>query len=175
VGQHRLTVKKEGYEPVVWEFEARKRLVAKRTIELTRSAAPEPEPDLPTPTEPSPDAGADEGAEGSGIPMPVWIAAGATVALGAAAAVVGGLTVSNKSTFDDELAAGNYDEARSLKDDGETLALVTDVLLGTTVAAAATTVILYFVLDDGEDTESAWTFGPTVAPTGAGASVTVPF
>ncbi|MBW2459921.1 MAG: tetratricopeptide repeat protein [Deltaproteobacteria bacterium] len=176
VGPHRLTVKRDGYEPVVWEFEARKRLVAKRTVELKR-LAPEADPDA-DPSEPSEGTPTDDADEpdGGGIPTGVWIGVGATGVLAAATAVVGSLVISNKGSFDDELAAGNYDEARSLQDDGETLALVTDVLLGTTVAAATTTVILYFVLDDdGDAPETAWTVGPAVAPGWAGISVRAPF
>jgi len=127
--------------------------------------------------------------DGGGIPVPVWIAGGVTVAAAIPMAVFMGLSASKKSEYDDEiLGQAPLDEQQSAADDLKTTNLLADVFLGVTAAGAVTTLVLALVLpssDDGDEAGDAkhgpqfgvdYTIAPTVdARGGAGAWVTARF
>jgi hypothetical protein len=110
---------------------------------------PAPQPTIAPPT--TSDAPDDEG----GL-SPWWFAAGC-----AATAVLGGLTIghgvaasSNKSDFDDGVAAGaSRAELEQLAADGDSLETRTNVfLVGTAIAATATAAVALFAVDwTGDD------------------------
>ena len=82
--------------------------------------------------------------QGSGPLLWTWVAGGATVAFGAATVVFALLTQDKVDAFDDVKFADPV-QAASLRDDGQTYQLLTNVGVGVTAAAAVGTVVLYFV------------------------------
>ena len=151
-GKHRMTIEKPGHAAEVWLFDARSGLVATKTILLEPNAPPpatEPDTtDATTSTSAFPSTGFIVGASLSG-------------ALVIAAVVSGVVALSNKSEFDDAAGIDDVARAEELRDSGETLNLVTDILLGATVVAAAVTTV-FLVIDLGNDQELA------LSPFGAG-------
>jgi hypothetical protein len=144
-GHHVITVKRDGYQPSAWEFDALPNASVSRTFELHElgeRAHATPPPPLgpvrgPVPAAPPPEVYRRP------TPASVWAMTGVTVALGAAAAVTGGLAVSKRSSYDALNDGTRVPDAEALRDTGQRLNVATDVLIGTTVAAAAVTVILY--------------------------------
>lgn len=123
----------------------------------------------------------DKGDKGAGpktiehTPWP-WVGLGLTGALGIGTGVVGGLALSKKSAFEDELTKfpntkATIDDARS---EAKTFALTADILGGFTAAGAALTIVA-FVVDYGrsEPSDAApkrATIRPLVGPGFIGAS-----
>ena len=106
--------------------------------------------------------------ESAGVGMGFWIGFAVTAAAGVAAGVVGGLTVSKHGEFDDAKAARDTARAMELHDEGKTLSITTDVMLGVTGAAAIVTVIL-LITDLSADDEIA-DAGLSVTPSGVAIS-----
>ena len=116
---------------------------------------------------------------GGGLPATVWIAGGATVALGVAAAVMGVLAVSAESDFDGAVARSNDPslspaERNQAVQDGlddadraDRRALTADILGIAALVGAGATVLFYFLgsKDDGDD---AVAVTPTAGPNGGG-------
>lgn len=157
-GHHRFTLQHEGYEMAVWSVELvpGQRLTNEITLEPSRPAPPEPvapKPPAKPAAKPGPDA-ADPDDGGGGVSAPVVIGLVATGAFAVGAGVTGGLALSKQSEFED-LRDTDRAAAEQVRDDGITLNVVTDVLLGSAVAAAAVTVVLLFTQDDAEDESTA--------------------
>ena len=168
-GRHRVRVEAEGYESATWSFELKKGEPIEHHVELVSLATPEPEPPPVVP--------ADETEDEGGFPSVGFIiSASATGVLGIATAVVGGLALSNKSSFDEAVASGDTAEAASLRDKGQTLNGATDGLLVATGVAAAVTVV-FLVLDltaEGDDEDPAQAslgVTPVLGPTNLGAAI----
>ena len=81
------------------------------------------------------------------IPLSAWVMLGVTGAAGVATGVMGGLALSARGELDDALATlpGDKTAIGDAQNKTQTFAITTDVLIGVTVAAAATTVILFVV------------------------------
>jgi hypothetical protein len=108
------------------------------------------------------------------IPVPVFIAAGATVALAAGGGVVGFLASSKKGDFDDANDGSDPDKAQELRDSGSTLNLVADALFGGAIVAGAVTAVLYFTRPEvpAEQDTGALDVTPAVGPGGGSVWVT---
>ena len=141
-GSHVIEVRRDGAKPARVTIETRGGVQDLTLIPLdsaapTPAAAPEPapKPAPPEPPEPQP--------ERSGLSSTwFWISAGLTAGLAAAAAVVGGLTIKANADFDDGPTWDGYDKVLDLR-------LVTNILWGTTAAAAGVTTALFFYTDFG--------------------------
>jgi len=95
-----------------------------------------------------------------------WVGLVSTGVLGVATGVFGGLALAKHSTFEDALvvAPTTKDAIDSARSEAKTFALVTDILLGTTIAAGALTA-LAFGLDYGRSSPQATAFiQPMVGP-----------
>ena len=170
-GRHRLRVEADGYETATWSFELKKGEPVEHRFELVSLASPEPDPP-PLPETP------DDGDEEGGFPSVGFIvAASATGVLGIATGIVGGLALSNKSSFDAAVSRGDTEEAEALRDKGQTLNGATDgLLVATGVAAAVTVVFLVLDLTSGDDeeedpSEAALVLAPLAGPGHGGAAV----
>jgi hypothetical protein len=112
------------------------------------------DPSAPAPTAVAPAAAASTAAPTAAPPAPteshrpiqtgVYIGVAATGALAVGAVVTGVLTLSKKSDYDSKNDGTNPDSARSIKNSGQTLALVSDVFAAGAVVAAGVTAYLYF-------------------------------
>ncbi len=90
--------------------------------------------------------------DGSVLP---WVIGGIGVALIAGGSVSGALTLSMQSELDDDCMDSRLclsSESDTI-DTAQTLAVLTDVLLGTGIAALVTGAVLLFVLDDSAESE----------------------
>lgn len=153
---------------------------------VAQPAPAEPAPvAAPAPAEPAPPEDEDLEERGPGLSTRVWIAGGATVAVAIGATVTGLLALSAESDFnaqrqlrfsmDPNLAAGDrvaaYNAALDAADRADTLAIVTDVLIGVAVVGAGITT--YFVITDAN--EPVATLHPWYAGRSGGASVRLEF
>ncbi len=170
-GRHEITIEAEGYAPKTLTVELSPGDEDAQGVRM--SALGEDDPDT-NPLDPDPepvDQGTEEadGIDAGAIGM--WAAIGTTAALGIATGVVSGLAASNFSSFEDARDGGDLARADELRDEGETLNLTADVLLGVTGAAAVTSLILVVLevtSDDGSDDEAdtALRVRPVVTPQG---------
>ncbi len=108
------------------------------------------------------------------IPKSVFIVGGATVALGAAGAVVGVLAKGARADF--EAANGKETDKAKLeaqRSNVVTMNLVADISFGLALAGAATTVVLILKRPEKkpEATQGALSFSPWATPQGGGAMV----
>lgn len=150
-GKHRMTISADGYRSEIWAFDAAKGFVRQRTMELVReSVAPGESPEPITP-----DTAVGDDAASNPILTGAWAALGVTAALGVATGVVGGLSLANKSKFEDAMADGELARATELRNKGIKLNVATDALLGVTAAGAVVTVVLLAIglgdSDGGDD------------------------
>lgn len=138
-GRRKFSATAAGYLPVTRVIEVAGSDSTTIKLELTKIAkdAPPPDPEDPKP-KPPPERE---------IPAAAWAMLGVTGAAGVATGVMGGLALSARGELDDALGTlpGNKTTIEDAQKKTQTFAITTDVLIGVTVAAAATTVILFAV------------------------------
>ncbi len=147
-GKHLIRIEKAGHARYSWSFDAAERQLLSRTIELTRR----------TP---------------SSRLVPVFVALGGTVALGAAAVGTGVAALDRSADFDAANDGSNAAAATKLRDEAQTLTVATDVLLGATAVGAVVTTVLFFTRDDTPEREQAWHLAPLISGSGGGYGATV--
>jgi hypothetical protein len=177
-GHHRITAKLSGYTDSVWEFDAEPGADQAHDFKLEKPVAPPPAT-----------AGAATGAAGQPAPemkrpitTPIFIGAAATGALLIGSGVVGVMALSKNSDYKKVNDGQHYSEAKDLRNSGQTLNLVGDVLLAGGVVAGVVTTILFInrptVAADGappqKDTGKL-DFVPVVGSTGGGMFMTGKF
>jgi len=166
-GRHEITIEAEGHAPKTLTLELSPGDEEAQGVSMTAlDAVDTPVPDVLDP-EPSPDDAAASETDARAIGM--WVAIGSTAALGIATGVVGGLAASKFSSYE-EARDGDETRANELRDEGETLNLTADILLGITGAAAAASVILIVLELTGDDasgeTDTAFRVAPVVTSQG---------
>ena len=138
-GTHQVTARLAGYPDVVWEFDTSgTREIPEHVFEFKAAAVAQPigpvEDNRPRTVMTSERP----------VPTGVWIGAAATGALAVGTIVVGVLATSKHSDYQTANDGRDPGKATSLKDSGQTLNLVTDVMLAGTVVAAGVTSYLFF-------------------------------
>jgi hypothetical protein len=176
-GQHRVTARLKAHEDAVWELEAASGSTHEHTFELVKvapepAAAPAPAP-APAPVA---DVTAPPRAEpldtAAPIPLGVYIGLGVTGALAVGTGVTAILATSKGSEFEEANDGSRPARAAQLKQSGERLNLITDVLLGGTVVAGAVSAFLYFTRPESAPPEVGrleWT--PVLSPSAGALSV----
>jgi hypothetical protein len=136
-GHHRITAKLTGYDDSKWEFDARPGESQEHVFELKK-----PEPVV---AQPGPAGGPIAGTPQTARPIPtvVYIGVAATGALAIGAGVVGVLALGKKSEFDDANDGTDPNGAKDIKESGEQLNLIADVLAGGAVVAGVVTAVLF--------------------------------
>jgi len=137
-GHHRMTAKLAGYEDTKWEFDARPGETSEHVFEMKKP--------VPVAVQPGGAAGpAGPGAQQTTRPIPtgVYIGVAATGALAVGAGVVGVLAMGKKSEFDDANNGNDPNAAKDIKDSGEQLNLIADILAGGAVVAGIVTAVLF--------------------------------
>jgi hypothetical protein len=176
-GRHRVSVSLDGYETTTRVVEIKAQETA--TVRIDLSALPVPESAAPEATEAATPADAPSAPAPTppiaALPAPVkrtsnrhqvaaevWIAGGATLALGVTAVVTGQLALAADREFDANLAAvrnpmltefqraGAWARGVDAANRADALAVATDVLLAVTLVSAGLTT--YFYLADRETT-----------------------
>ncbi len=156
-GLHRITARLPGYEDSVWEVDAAAGSAASHTFTLQKIAAAQ-----------APSSRATTGERPT--PTSVYVGLAATGVLTAGAVVTGVLALGKKGDFDDANQAHSEDAA-DLRDQTQTMNLVTDVLIGGAVVGAAVTSYLYFTRPVVTPQDTALRFSPTAGPQGAGVTM----
>src|SRR5262249_13403940 len=87
---------------------------------------------------------AKEASSGRPVPTGVYVGLAATGALAIGGVVTGVMATSKRSDFNGKNDGLHVDDANSLRDQGKTLNLVADLLIGGAVVSAAITSIVYF-------------------------------
>jgi hypothetical protein len=108
-------------------------------------------------------------------PTSVYVGLVGTGVLAAGAVVTGMMALDQHSQFDDQnrTAGGNSAELQDLKDTGQLLSLVTDVLIGAAVVGAGVTTYLYVTRPEApaEQPHASLRILPAVSPRGGGVTV----
>lgn len=133
-GRHRFTIELDGYEPMDWSFEAEGGTLEK-DISLQKVVEKKDAP-------PAEDGGPELVSERP-IPWGVWAGVGVTGAFAVGATVTGILATNKRSQYDEANDGTDPDGARDLKESGQTLNLVTDIMIGGAVVAAGVSAVLY--------------------------------
>lgn len=136
-GTHQVTAKLSGYPDVVWDFDTGSaRELPEHVFEFKAA---------PTATVIQPVDNGPKTVKTTERPVPtaVWIGAAATGALALGTAVTGVMATSKHSDFQAANDGRDPAKADDLKKSGQTLNLVTDVLLGGTVVAAGVTAYFF--------------------------------
>jgi hypothetical protein len=155
-GHHRIVASLAGHEDSVWEFDAQSGKTYEHAFELSPIAKPAEAVAPPEPAEQplsAPVAVEPTASEPSNTPL--YVGLGVTGALAIGAAVTGIMASGKHGDYEDENDGSDPARAQDLKDSGETLNLVTDVLLGGAVVAGAVTAVLYFTGSGPAASESA--------------------
>jgi hypothetical protein len=181
-GNHRIEVAAEGHEPSVWqlELEPGKKQARNITLKKKGAAPPKPPPKPTPPPKPAPTTPPDPiEADGGGISTGAIIGLVATGALAISAGVVGGLALNTKGDYESYETGGNREDAEGARAIGETLNIVTDVLIGSAVLSAGITTVL-LIIGPGDDPPEAPASGrfrvvPTVGLGGVGAVLETTF
>ncbi len=169
-GHHRVTVERTGFASQSWNFEATPGVPIERTVTLS------PQPTTVPPVGTDIPVGPTDGPDAVERPTPtsVYVMIGVTAALGVTTAILGGVALSNSSKFDDAVEAEETAEAEDLRDKGVGLNIATDVMLGTTAAAAVVTLVLYLTRPEVPVSSAEggfgdrWSFAPAVGQASGG-------
>lgn len=134
-GHHKMTARSAGFQDQVWEFDANP------GPELTHEFKLEKPSVAPAPVSPLPQQPQEETTRPIGTP--VIIAASATGLLLVGSGIVGVLAMGKRADFDDKNDGQHVQEAKDLRDSGQTLNIVGDVMLGGAIVGAAVTTYLF--------------------------------
>ena len=133
-GHHVFVARLPGYADAEWEFESGGGDLGSHVFQLKSTEAPAPrplEPERPFLRNERP------------VPTSVIVGGAATVAFGIASAVVGVVALNKHSRYDAANDGTDTAAANRLRDQGQRLNVVTDVLLATTIVAGAVTTFLF--------------------------------
>jgi hypothetical protein len=164
-GHHRIRARLAGFQDQVWDFEAVSGTQQPHTFQLVAAAAAPG-----TATSVTGDAGPTRP-----VPISVYVGAGVTGAFTVGAVVTGLLATSKHSQFQTANDGSNPAHAKALRDSGQTLNLVNDVLVGGAVVAAGVTAVLYFARPRATSSNAGLMLSPEFARNRAALSLTGSF
>jgi hypothetical protein len=131
-GHHVMTLRLAGMEDASWEFDATAGAVDSKRFSLRKSGG-------------AAQAAKDTGASDSRpVPTGVYVGLAATGALAIGGGITGLMATGKRSDFNSLNDGQHVDAANQLRDQGSTLNLVTDLLLGGALVAAGVTSVVYF-------------------------------
>lgn len=154
-GQHRMTVQLEGYEDAIVELDVPVGGTMERAVELVPVGSGEPV--APIGAIPPPPVGGSEAPDELERPVPVsvWIGLAATGVLAIGAGVTGGLALGKQSDFEAQNTGSDPAAAEDTRSSGQTLNVVTDVLIGSAVVAGGVTLVLFLTRPEVPKTSDA--------------------
>lgn len=142
-GRHRITARVAGYDDGKWEVDLAPGSSVDHAFELKQEGTA-------AGTEPGAGNGAtgpltDAGPKRMERPIPgmVWVGVAATGAFVVGATITGLIASGKRSDFNDKNDGSDPQAADKLKNDGQKMNLITDVLLGGAVVAGAVTAVLF--------------------------------
>jgi hypothetical protein len=134
-GHHIMTLRLAGMEDATWEFDAPAGAADAKKFALHKAGA----------ASAGPVAGKDTGAsDNRPVPSGVYIGLAATGVLAIGGSITGIMALGKRSDFNAQNDGTHPDAANDLKNQGSTLNLVTDILLGGALVAAGITSVVYF-------------------------------
>jgi hypothetical protein len=133
-GHHVMTLRLAGMEEATWEFDAPAGATDSKHLTLHKAGAGEAAP-----------AAKDAPSAGSRpVPAGVYVGLAATGALAIGGTVTGLMAIGKRNDYNTKNDGTNPSAASELRDQGSTLNLVTDILLGGALVAAGITSVVYF-------------------------------
>jgi hypothetical protein len=170
-GAHVVRVELAGHTAASWRFDG----VPGQRQEKAFTLAPAGPAPVATPTTPAAPAEPERP-----IPAGVWVGLAATGAFAVGATITGVLALGKNSDYEDEISKPKPGidpaKAEDLRDAGQTLNIVTDVLIGGAIVSAGVTVILFFTRPEVEAGASAGLrVVPVVTPRGGALAATASF
>ena len=183
-GTHRIELSAEGYRPAELTVEIDARETISRAVDLAplgEVSPPAPAPPAPaaspapaTPAGPPVSPGTSEAGGGPSAAAIVTLVLTGAVAVGAG--VTGGLALKAKADYESYETGGDRADAESVRSTGETLNIVTDVLIGTAAAGAVVTLVLLLTTSSGDAEDQArWRILPGLVEGGPGLVLQSPF
>jgi hypothetical protein len=133
-GHHVMTVRLAGMEEATWEFDAPAGAADVKRFSLHKPAAGVPATTAKDTTSPG----------DRPVPSGVYIGLAATGALAIGGGITGLMAMGKRNDYNAKNDGTNPTAANELRDQGKTLNLVTDVLLGGALVAAGITSVVYF-------------------------------
>jgi hypothetical protein len=134
-GHHIMTLRLAGMEDATWEFDAPAGAVDSKKVSLHKAGAGS------AVAAASKDTGASDNRP---VPGGVYIGLAATGVLAIGGTVTGLMALGKRSDFNAQNDGTHPDAANDLKNQGNTLNLVTDILFGGALVAAGITSVVYF-------------------------------
>jgi hypothetical protein len=183
-GQHRLTVKTDGYEPQIWEIDAASSSTHSHEFNLVSATKPNETVPVEQKTDPAKSnllvTTPPETQTKSSAPTLVYVGLSATGAFAIAATVTGLIANTKKNDFNDVNEGGTEPvKARDLRDSFKSYALMTDLGIGAAIVSASATAIIYFTAPNKKQETKALAsrihVDPLIAPTQTGFSVSGQF
>lgn len=165
-GHHKIVARLDGYEDAVWEVDLEPRQQVTHAFELKKLSVASPAPAVAVagPTAPASDQPERP------VPTSVYVGLAATGVLAAGGVVTGILAKGKQSDYDelnsDLKSDSDRQTAEDLRDSGQTLNLVADVMFGGALVAGGVTAVLY--LTRPQVARSAFRITPVVAQRGGG-------
>ncbi len=151
-GSHTMTISKPGYERQTWNFTASGGELSHafelqpESVETTEVVTTEPKDASTKTVRP--------------VPTLTWVTLGTTAACAIGAAVTGSLALNKHSKYEETNDGSDVQNAQDLRSSGQTLNIVTDVLIGAAVVSAGVAAVSYFTRPRVSVEESAFRLAP---------------
>jgi hypothetical protein len=172
-GRHRIVAHLDGYKDQVWTLDAQANVPVSFNFNLEKvETETNNVSTLPPPI-------VDRGPRSRPIPISVFILGGAGVALAGGGTVLGLMAKSKHDEY--EKNNGSFESvaaretAQGLKEDGERLNLIADVLFAGAVVSAGVAVVLFATRPEVEQQQGSLRLTPLVGPSGGGATLSGAF
>lgn len=181
-GRHEITARKAGFKDATWSFQAASGSQQAHSFKLEPESAGAAGAGGGAGAAGAAGAGGEAAAAGTGVaptmerpvPTSVFIGLAATGAFAVGAGVTGFLAMGKRTKFDDANDGSDPGNAQTLRDSGQQLNLITDVLLGGAVIAGGVTAFLFLSRPETPvqaDRGAAWHVAPVVGPSTGGLSL----
>jgi hypothetical protein len=168
-GRHRIVAHLDGYEDQIWNLDAQASVPVTYTFDLKKIEQPA------TPVSVVPPTSADQAPRARPVPISVFILAGAGVALAGGGLATGLMAKSKRDDYDS--ANGKFtstaarESAQDLKDDGERLNLIADVLFAGAIVSSGVAVVLFATRPEVQQQQGSLRLTPLLGPRGGGATL----
>lgn len=168
-GRHRIVAHLEGYQDQTWNLDAQASVPVSYTFNLEKVAV------ATAPGAVAPPLQVDQAPRARPIPVSVFILGGAGVALAGGGLVTGLMAKSKRDKY--ETANGQLtstdarDSARTLKEDGERLNLIADILFAGALVSSGVAVVLFATRPEVEQQQGSLRLTPLLGPRGGGATL----
>jgi hypothetical protein len=162
-GSHTIVAELDGFESAQWSFDAAPGSTFEQTLDLKEKAVEAPQPQVVT------GGGMADTAPHRPVPTSVYVSLATAGALAAGGAVTGVLALGKQRDYQNTNDGTDPDSANDLRGQGQTLNLVTDLLLGSALVAGGAAAFFYFTRPEVKpESRVGLTVAPSALPGGGG-------